>query len=167
MKGLTSTFIAYYETLTELTDNPFIQYSNIHTVDCKSVTWCMYAWEFLFAFLFHFISFLFLFFAVFERAPCSQGFFFFLFSCEMQKYRMQKKDVTRGAFHTTNVSPVVVKKEEKQNRKWVTCWWDENWNTEPRLPPLFLCIYSWVHENILNKTQQSQHLNPRKVPLEA
>lgn len=60
MKGLTSTFIAYYETLTELTDNPFIQYSNIHTVDCKSVTWCMYAWEFLFAFSFHFYYFYFL-----------------------------------------------------------------------------------------------------------
>lgn len=167
MKGLTSTFIAYYETLTELTDNPFIQYSNIHTVDCKSVTWCMYAWEFLFAFLFHFISFHFYFYFLLSfkelhvRRAC---FFFSPAKCKNTEY---KKNVTRGAFHTTNVSPVVVKKEEKKNRKWVTCWWDENWNTEPRLPPLFLCIYCWVHENILNKTQQSQHLNPRKVPLEA
>lgn len=113
MKGLTSTFIAYYETLTELTDNPFIQYSNIHTVDCKSVTWCMYAWEFLFAFLFHFISFLFLFFCCLLKSSMFAGLVFFFSPAKCKNTEYKKKCNQRCISHNKCVAWLWRKKKKR------------------------------------------------------
>lgn len=157
MKGLTSTFIAYYETQTELTGNPFIQYSNIHNVYCKSGTCCMYAWEFHVASLFHFI--LFWIFCCLLKSSVFAGLVFFSFLLQNANIRNNtKKCIQRWISH----NKCVIRGCKKNKQKSVMCWWDENWNTEQRLLPFFLCIYSWVHGNILNKTQQSQHLNPKK-----
>lgn len=98
---------------------------------CMGVSFCIFI-------SFHFI-FIFIFLLSFKELHVHRA-CFFLFSCKMQKYRIQKKNVTRGAFHTTNVSPGCEERRKKELKvgHLLMRWELEHGATPPAALPLHL-----------------------------